>query len=125
MYEQHYEDSDHGKCEESDGQLLEECGRLAVAAGFAAVAFDRIAVLAIIDEVAAHLFVVGIERSLVLLLEQLLREFGDFHAPVRVGYNGLFLRSSLSMVARQRLAMFDLSHLKENSWILCSAQPKR
>ena len=108
MYEQHYEDSDHGKCEESDGQLLEECGRLAVAAGFAAVAFDRIAVLAIIDEVAAHLFVVGIERSLVLLLEQLLREFGDFHAPVRVGYNGLFLRLFLFIVDGGQAAARDV-----------------
>ena len=92
MYEQHYEDSDHGKCEESDGQLLEECGRLAVAAGFAAVAFDRIAVLAIVDEVAAHLFVVGVKGALVLLLEQLICQFGDLNAPVRVGDNGLFLR---------------------------------
>ena len=85
MYEQYDEDSDQGKYIESTGQLLEECGRLAVAAGFAAVAFDRIAVLAIVDEVAAHLFVVRIKVALVLLLEQLICQFGDFNAPVRVG----------------------------------------
>ncbi len=108
MYEQYDEDSDQGKYIESTGQLLEECGRLAVAAGFAAVAFDRIAVLAIVDEVAAHLFVVRIKVALVLLLEQLICQFGDFNAPVRVGDNGLFLRLFLFIADGGQAAACDV-----------------